>query len=277
MARLLSGTLALGAVLALTTAFSCKTFDLPAETCSPAALMTRAIDMVLPAGSADCARCLEDHCCDAVGVCDRRENCTRIVSDTQFCVVGQKFKGASLEKTCAENNGLSATKPDGQLVNPEADSTYHCMRGECGAQCGLPVCKVDKAAPLILSAKCDECFAGGCCEPLNRCYENRACKLMVDCIIDECKTTLGPALQDGTNVPAESGDLDALCAAPAAVVGIPACIRSCLCRFRDNDQGLPPSDKSLLPVNLAASVYKCGKDAQCGADCAPPKGDAAAP
>jgi hypothetical protein len=271
--RRLSSILALSAVVGLTTAFSCKTFDLPAETCNPGA--------VHATGGEDCGRCLEDHCCDAVGVCERTNDptndCAKIVRDTHACVLEADLQGARVEAKCALASGLTATDDQKRLVHPQADGAYRCMRGECGAQCGLPVCKVDKAALLIRNAKCDECFAGGCCAPLNRCYESRSCKLMLECIINTCGSELGQSLNDPIVGPPDgniSGNAVLCSDARPQNIGIPECVRTCLCRYQNNDQGLPVEDETLLPINLARSVYVCGKSAKCGDDCIPGPDDA---
>ncbi len=236
--------------LALAAAFSCKTFDLPSETCNPDGL-----DATRSRGDG-CSRCLEDRCCDVVGRCERQAGCAPLVQEVHRCVVSAERKGASAESECAKR------LPDLR----EADDAYRCMRASCGASCGLPVCKVDKAAPLIRNAKCDGCFAGGCCVELNRCYEDRACKLMLECMVHDCGGEFGPALNS-------SGGLsllpvaETLCRDPSASAGAPRCVVACLCRYRDNDQGLPPIDPALLPFNLARSVYECGRTAQCGDDC----------
>lgn len=283
--------LAVGAGLAFAVAFSCKTFDLPAETCDPSSLdAKRALQ-----NDDDCSRCLEDHCCDPVGVCERKSGCAAIVRQTQSCVLDAKLHGASAETTCADNAGLRATitvaaTPDEpekkNLVNPEADRAYRCMRGACGGQCGLPVCKVDKATLLLRNAGCDECFAGGCCKELNGCYENRACKLMLECIIGECGTELGAALKSGPldgggmGGPPDGGESlgspDVLCRDRPSAFGAPACVLNCLCRYRKNDEGLPPADPLLSPFRLAQGVYDCGKAARCGDACMLPRdnGDA---
>jgi len=253
--RPLASVLTACAALALAAAFSCKTFDLPAETCDP-----QTLDSKRDPGQSDddCSRCLEDHCCDVVGRCERQPGCAPIVHDAQKCVLAAKLKGASVESECAKH--LPEIK--------EADDAYRCMRSGCGAQCGLPVCKVDKAALLIRNAKCDGCFTGGCCAPLNRCYENRACKLMLECIINRCGTELGPALKEPSGgVPDGGGDVAALCDAPVQNAGIPECLRTCLCTYRENDPGLPPPEVALRPINLAYAVYECGKEAECGEPC----------
>jgi hypothetical protein len=272
--RLLSNVIAVAVAVLLATASSCKTFDLPAETCNPSTLFTRP-----EPSKGDCGRCLEDECCDAVGVCERTGGCVKIVSDTQKCVIQQNADGLSLEKGCAEGSKLTAVTQDGNLENPAADGAYRCMRSNCGAQCGLPVCQVDKAALLIRNAKCDGCFAGKCCEPLNGCYDNRACKLMLECITSTCGNELGKALDepvgDAGAHPGTANEIAALCGEPPVLPpGMPECVRTCLCRYHTNDQALPPSDLALLPVNLAQAVYVCGKTARCGHDCAADADDA---
>jgi hypothetical protein len=264
--------LVVAATLVLALIFSCKTFDLPAETCNPSSLNAQQ--------SGDCGRCLEDHCCDAVGVCERTDGCADIVRRTQACVLAAGLNGASSERSCAATSELTL-KNGAALAHPEADGAYRCMRSGCGAQCGLPVCQVDQAARLIRNASCDECFAGACCTQLNRCYANRACKLTLECIITGCGSALGPALRDpAAAVPAgalgDPGAIDALCKDPPPETGFPACVRKCLCQYRGNDLGLPPSGDSLSPPNLAASVYSCGRDARCGDACLAGPDDASA-
>jgi hypothetical protein len=260
---------------AITAAFSCKTFDLPAETCNPTSLSSEN-------APTDCDRCMEDHCCDAVGVCERTDGCAAIVSQTQKCILDVGLQGASSEKSCAELSTLTQKKDGGiDLEHPEADGAYRCMRSSCGTQCGLPVCQVDQAARLILNPPCDQCFAGACCTELNRCYENRACKLTLECIISSCGPTLGSALRDVNAGPPDAGVGDpaavaALCADSAPHTGLPECVRSCLCAYRGNDLGLPPSGDALSPIALASSVYSCGRTAKCGDACSAGVADASA-
>ena len=264
--------LVLAATAALAAAFSCKTFDLPAETCNPSSLTSER-------SPAECDRCMEDHCCDAVGVCERTDGCASMVSLTQECILKVKLQGASSEKGCAEINQIAAKKDGGvELQNPEADGAYRCMRGSCGVQCGLPVCQVDQAARLILNPPCDQCFAGACCSELNQCYANRACKLTIECIISSCGSSLGAALEDPTASPPDAGAgapaIAALCAVPLPPTNLPECVRSCLCAYRGNDLGLPPSDNGRSAIALAADVYACGRTAECGPSCSGGAGDA---
>ena len=211
-----------------------------------------------------CNRCLEDRCCEQVGTCERTNGCTELVSSVHACVLDAGLAGAQDEKACAEEQMLAQTPP--------ADDAYRCMRDSCGNECGLPVCKVDPAALLIQTADCDSCFSSSCCSELNACYASRACKLTVECIVRECGTELGASLS-GTPIDFPDGGTDAaafdICAEAGAPNGPqgPACVRKCLCEFKDNDQGLPPRDDAQRPPLLALAVYVCGQKAGCGTAC----------
>jgi hypothetical protein len=255
MARALPAVVLVGALAALTAALSCKTFDLPAETCNPAGLFTPVPD---DAGTADtrCGRCLEDHCCDLVGVCGQKAGCADTVNHVQGCVLGAGLRGARDEASCATKSDLAG--------QPEANDVYRCMRDSCGSQCGLPVCQVEKAAVLIHNAKCDQCFSGSCCRQLNACYGSRACKLMIECIDRECGDELGTSLKT-LSLGSDEAHLCAAATAPPDFHG-PECVRRCMCRYKDNDQGLPPVGAP-RPFALAGEVYGCGAVAGCGDDC----------
>ncbi len=260
-------------LVALGASFSCKTFDVPSDTCDPS--KQHGGELMTPLSDATCNRCLEDRCCDVVGSCERKDGCSASVSNVHACVIHAGLAGARVETSCAEAESLAE--------RPEADTAYRCMRDQCGAECGLPVCRVDPAALLIQSANCDGCFASSCCPQLNACYSSRACKLTIECIVKECGASLGNTLTAGV-----------LGGAPAAGIGLfdgqkacsrdggtdgpgpPACIQKCLCAFKDNDQGLAPTELSQRPINLAIAVYQCGVSAGCGPSCAEPP-DAAAP
>jgi hypothetical protein len=177
---------------------------------------------------------------------------------------------ATFETRCALGSGLIAENDAGQLANPEAYALYQCMRDPCGSQCGLPSCKVDQAAQLIVNASCDECFAGGCCAPLNACYGDRACKLMFECMINECGNEFWHDLEDQTPPASDNPVLPDICSTtpPKPVAGIPACELACICRYRNNDPGLPPLDPAMIPANLATAVYGCGKG-RCASACTP--------
>ncbi len=257
---------ALVAIVALAVAFSCKTFTLTNEICDPSR-----VDALRNAGEpsdGECSRCLEDHCCDRVGVCGSKEHCADIVKSVHTCVLqaNQDAGGAVEEQSCANENHLRD--------NPEADDTYRCMREQCGPSCQLPVCQVDPATVLFQNAACDRCFSGACCSELKECYGSRACKLTVECIA-QCENAEPP--RDGGLGPpdAGSGVFDVseadLCADDGGVKhvprGPPACVAKCLCRFKDNDQGLEPPDAGQRPFNLASRVYNCGYAHNCLAAC----------
>lgn len=257
------------AACVLGAAFSCKTFDLPAETCNPATLDAK---QYTSEGDTNCTRCLEDHCCDVVGVCERKEGCAEHVSGLHSCVLSAGLQGAREETKCAAERLAG---------DPEAADAYRCMRDRCGVQCGLPVCRVTEAAALIQSAKCDQCFAGACCGQLNACYGSRACKLMVECISVECGKELGPSMTElaglapGVHVAPPSRKLaEVLCSEDGAGTARnfrpPACVRTCLCRYKDNDQGLPPANPELLPLTMALRIFDCGVTANCGPECSVP-------
>lgn len=243
-------------------AFSCKTFNLPNDTCDPSHFHGG----MLSGGLTDsaCNRCLEDRCCEQVGTCERTTGCTELVSSIHTCVLDAGLAGAHEEKACAESQMLTPKTP--------ADDAYRCMRDGCGNECGLPVCKVDPAALLIQTADCDGCFSSSCCSELNACYASRACKLTVECIIKECGTELGASLSGATiDFPDGGGDAAAfdICAEAGAPNGphAPECVRKCLCEFKDNDQGLPPREDAQRPPLLALAVYVCGQKAGCGSHC----------
>lgn len=268
----------MAAVLALAAALSCQAFDPPDETCDPRRVDAKR-NLGEPADGA-CSRCLEDRCCDHVGSCERKDGCAERVSAVHACVLEQPLAGARREPGCASAVGLAQ--------DPDANDTYRCMRDSCGRECGLPVCKVDPAAVLIQNATCDGCFAGSCCEQLNGCYGSRACKLMIECITQTCGNELGKALvADAARPPAvlPPEAVDAASGGPEvcgdsgapAPFAAPACVRACLCKFRDNDQGLPPVDPEQRPFTLALRVYECGANAGCGASCLDGPDDASAP
>jgi hypothetical protein len=262
-------TLALtGAVLALAAAFSCKTFDLPNETCNPQDLDANRLRG--EGASGECSTCLEERCCDKIGVCERKGGCADIVRGVHDCVLKAGLQGAEEERRCAQDHKLTSQS--------EANDAYRCMRDNCGERCGLPVCRVNQAAVLVATPACDRCFSSSCCPELNSCYGSRACKLMIECIATECRDVLGPSLVMSRSDPdfggpppdaADGPDIKQICApgAPPSELGAPPCVRDCLCRYVENDQGLAPEDVRKQPFTLAASIYQCAVRADCGPKC----------
>ena len=247
---------------ALGAAFSCKTFDIPTESCDPSNLDAQRLHGEGIDGT--CSRCLEDKCCDKVGVCTNKNGCVDLVRNVHDCVIkAGPAQAASMERSCAKD--LSTIS--------EADSAYRCMRDDCGLECGLPVCEVSPAATLLFNAACDSCFASSCCPQLNDCYGSRACKLSLECINRDCGAELGKALTALHAAGPESlmvlpdASIDICGDAGASTFMAPKCIRNCLCEFQNEDQGLQPADTSRLPFMLALSVYQCGGVANCGSRC----------
>ncbi len=263
--------IAVAACGGLVAAFSCKTFNLPNETCDP----SRFHGGMLTGGNtdADCNDCLETSCCEEVGRCERTTGCTELVSSVHACVLDAGLLGAKDETACADTHHLEGTAP--------AEDAYRCMRDSCGNQCGLPVCKVDPAAVLLQTPACDACFASSCCSQLNGCYANRACKLTLECIVNTCGSELGVGLSGPQfAIPDGGGDAASfdICgdAGDPHAPNAPPCVRKCLCDFKDNDQGLAPRDEAQRPPMLALAVYVCGQQAGCGASCTRPTDAAAA-
>jgi hypothetical protein len=253
----------LALIASLVAAFSCKTFNLPSDTCDPTRFHGGIADGT--PGASTCERCLEDRCCEQVGTCDGTQSCPGTVSSVHACVIEAGLAGAQQEMTCAGQLGKAGDPPD---------NAYRCMRGACGNECGLPVCKVDPAALIVQTPRCDACFASSCCNELNACYGNRACKLTLECIINTCKTDLGDALLAGLPLALpDAGDANMFdaCATVGARNGlgpeVPTCVRSCLCAYKENDQGLMPLDPALRPAMLSLAVYECGIRAGCGRSC----------
>lgn len=269
------------ALLAALAAFSCKTFDLPDEVCDARGL--KGPLLASRPTSETCTRCVEERCCDIVGVCQNKPGCSEMVRATHECVLDSGLAGGSAEKGCATDGGLDCE------AGLEADDTYRCVRERCGTECGLPVCRVDPAAVLIQTASCDKCFTGSCCPELNACYGSRTCKLTLECIINECKGTLAMNLLadeqqerrgggggvlgdvDGPrNLGADQCRIDA-----GDGGGPPGCVSNCICRFGSSDPGLDPLDAGLRAAALAGQVYECGVRAGCGTPCLPAAVDAA--
>ena len=236
------------AVLAVVAA--CHTFSVPSDVCHPDDVNGKVVD-----GHADvlCTACLQDKCCDDVGRCQADPACASEVSKTQACVVAGGISGGAVERRCVDDNLHSARK---------STLVYACMREQCGVPCGLPVCRVDPAAGLVVNATCDTCFTGSCCDFINECYGNRACKLIVDCVASTCQASLGSTLTS-----LDPNVASGACTTDAASIG-PSCVGSCIDRFSELEQGLLV-DAAKTARCLATRVVACGARASCSAKCNP--------
>lgn len=247
----------LGLVLcgsALFGAGSCETYEVPQKFC-------RGVEAQgAPAGepALSCARCLDTRCCDAVGRCQEQgAACLTSVVEAHTCMLDAGAKRVEAEPGCV--TGLEV---------PAAQEAYACMRGECGEACGLPHCTLDRAVPLIVNPRCDACFNGACCEEINRCFGDRACKLTLDCITVDCQGKLGAELRGPS--PAALDALEALLCPDGKVAqgGAGAeCVRACLGAFSSTQP--PAAVGGEGAACLAFRVYACGVRAKCGEVCEP--------
>lgn len=245
------------ALVVLAADVSCKAFDIPAEICNPSRQLQTSVS-----APAECTRCLEERCCESVGVCENAPGCAQVVSNAYDCVLRADVSAARLEGECVKDAGITLGLDAGPSVT---ETTYRCMRDSCGTECHLPVCRVDPAVQEIQNPKCDSCFAGSCCRELNDCYGNRTCELTLECIVRDCKSELGGALKNvalGIGVPPDGIGPGADLCADGRAPNIPACVHACLCKYQSSE-GLEPN----LPFRLAVDVYRCAGRAKCGDVC----------
>jgi hypothetical protein len=212
----------------------------------------------------ECTTCLQaknapNACCDAVGACDE--------DPSKQCV--PSFQAAHL---CIADGGPSEESRCKQLLtNDRSEKLYECMRANCGPQCRIPSCDLDQAVILFANPVCDRCVGGSCCEKINKCYENRGCKLIVECITKNCTGTLGPSMTELGLAPPEQRKAiqDAVCAGneiPGSAPG--SCLQRCLDDFAPTGDGGTKDDKEAR-CN-AFGVYSCGAEAKCGPKCMRP-------
>jgi hypothetical protein len=161
------------------------------------------------------------------------------------------------------------------------------MRDRCGSivasqgPCGVSSCKVDKAVVLLANPSCDKCVGGSCCKEINACYQDRRCKLALECIVSRCASTLGEAMSRLTA--AGKAEIErtraAVCSGASAerpqpgtdagadMSGDPTrCIvDECLEVFAPVSGGTSDDQNARC---LAFGVFSCGALADCGKSCA---------
>ncbi|MBX3192269.1 MAG: hypothetical protein KF819_35090 [Labilithrix sp.] len=233
---------------------SCKTFDFPEGTCRSESLIAIADDA---SAHHACATCLEGRdACDRVGRCAADEQCASSVKATHACILVGGTHSKREEEACKRE------KLGGADAAVEA---FEAMSGGCRASCGIELCQLDPAIAQIGSATCDGCISAACCGPLNACYANRTCKLILDCVAASCGEALSFGDSASPDVPCEQ----LVDRGPPA--GLPSCIDGCIRRFLSRE---PEGQAGLC---LAARVALCGQRARgCDRACPGPARDAGA-
>jgi hypothetical protein len=184
LARLLAVAALLGGVVMAFEAEIACTRALPGQICTPAEVVA---DVPSPtdidASKTDCTSCIETPCCDDIGPCD--VGCRTKVRNAHACVLDAgRLGAAAAENRCVAEAGVGA------IGSPE-NNAYGCMRRTCGETCGLPVCQVDRSFGQFLNKECDECLSRSCCAEINFCGQDRLCKILLDCAVQNCKSLFG--------------------------------------------------------------------------------------
>jgi hypothetical protein len=201
-----------------------------------------------------CKECLERAAtCDTVGRCNDVAGCTQGVREAHQCVL---------------DAGKLAFREEGRCVttlNETSKSAYEKMRESCGKECLLPVCKVDQATVRFGSPDCDKCITGACCEEINRCYANRTCKLILECIV-KCPDALSTDVDGGFSDP---GPDRGPCAANdrGGPPGVTSCITGCLTAFATHEQRVEGADPKNSAQCLAFTIRSCAVGIGCGKTC----------
>jgi hypothetical protein len=205
-----------------------------------------------------CSRCLQQKpCCDVLGACDDTKDCPSEFQNMHRCVLAH---GPAGEADCKA-----------ALVGSQSQALYACERSQCGAECGIPSCNLDPSVVLFVSPSCDRCISGACCDSVNACYKNRACKLFLECITDHCPVTIGSSMSRVETLPPEvraasvagvCGDAGVDQDAARAQFDPGPCLDRCLQEFTPPDTA---DDRAARC--LAVGVYACGAGASCGASC----------
>lgn len=239
----------LGCSAALALAPACEVFT--RETCNAADL----VGIQEPTANAGCKECLERAAtCDTVGRCNDVAGCTQGVREAHQCVLGAGNLAFKEEARCVGT------------LNETSKSAYEKMRANCGKECLLPVCKVDQATVRFGSADCDKCVTGACCDDINRCYANRTCKLILECIV-RCPNPLtvggdGGFVDPGPNRgPCSENDDE------GGPPGGPNCIAGCLSAFANHEQRVEGAKPDAGAQCLAFSIRQCAINARCTDSC----------
>jgi hypothetical protein len=226
----------------------------PGKTCKPFAV-NGIVDHAKRASQSVCETCLEDHCCDAIGRCDDEgESCENKVLATHQCVLDAGPD--SSEQGCAAAN----LSPAGQSV-----AAYQCMHDSCGTECGLPVCQVSSTYGVLVAADCDQCVSSACCPELNDCANNRACKLVDDCVVRVCGAAFFDAL-GSADLAQLASTRQSVCSAAGPPPPLSPCIDKCIADFGNYEQSFFEPDKRAACLGLR--VVECIAGSKCAPICA---------
>ncbi len=247
---------------------SCEAFDLPGVACHGTLVQGAVASETRDA----CSSCLDKACCDAVGACEAEgAGCTKALVDGHSEILAA---------------GVDATRKEAEVrrrfATPAQRNAYECMRKDCSGPCALPVCEVDNAVTLVVNAACDACLSGACCNAINACYQDRPCRLAIDCVTQECAADFGPSVTrtDPARLPAIEATICDADGPPRVGDGAPPpgaedfgpCISRCLFEYAVTPER---PERTAVSACLAFRVYACGARARCGDACTLP-GDAAA-
>ncbi len=261
---------AAGIALALAAGTACR--DIPQLACNSGGLRAAT-------STDECGSCVEDRCCDLVGRCSGDLGCKARFGKAQACVIDAGVHASRQELGCLVDAGIAVDAGGTDL------QAYSCMRASCGAACSLPVCNVDPAAKQILGAACDQCITGACCQEINDCYQDRICKLQLECLTTNCgdafkKLLAGaPTAVPGMGIGVNGTTQFALATCKGEDASVPLvdddirCLQEeCFSVYKEDTLQLDPSKTASC---LGAKFFACAASSQCGAICAAEARDAA--
>jgi hypothetical protein len=249
------------ALVATIASSSCNAFNLPDGACHGVVVQ----GATAPETRNACSSCLDKGCCDAVGACEAEgAGCSKAIVDGHGEILAAGLDATQKEAEVRRRFSTAAQR-----------NTYECMRRECSGPCALPVCEVDRAASLIVNATCDRCLSDSCCSAINACYQDRPCRLALDCITNECATDFGPSV--GRIDPARLPELERLICdrseappgtedggPPSGAEGMGSCVTRCIFEYAISDER---PERTQVSTCLAYRFYACGVRAGCAEAC----------
>jgi hypothetical protein len=120
------------------------------------------------------------------------------------------------------------------------------------------------------TVECDGCFAQACCAEMNACSGNRSCLLTLKCIAERCRgdfeRSLSRSAHERTLWFVASSCPDQPAPPETYAVDAASVADDCFMKCADElaPAGTPDGDAARC---LAAHVYECGADVECGGRC----------